>query len=85
MKTEFSFYDEDGSLKKASLVMAFEYNNNQYVVYDLKDEESIEKDIIHVREYKLIDNVAHLYKINNKDFRAIKKIINDQIKSIESE
>lgn len=81
MKLDFRFTDEDGSVKDAKLIMGFTYNNKKYIVYDLNNNDNN----MYVREYEKLGDEIHLYTLNNRDFRAVKKIINDKINDIKNE
>ena len=82
MKTNFKYYDESGNLIDANLVISFEFNNKKYVVYDLDKENSDELDILHVREYEEVDNVPHLYKVDDKEMEQIKVVLETLFKEI---
>ncbi len=75
MKTDFEFYDENKVLTKADLVLSFNYNNKDYVIYELKDNPNSDSDILHVREYEEIDGVPNLYKVDDTTLEEIKNII----------
>lgn len=75
MKTNFEFYDENKVLSKGDLVISFNYNNKDYVVYELKDDNNSDIDTLHIREYEELDGIPYLYKVDDNTLEDIKNIL----------
>lgn len=77
--------DQNGEIKEAEVILAFEYNNKKFAIYTFNEEDENGMIILYSSQINTEGEETKFEKISSEDWSMVKEVMNDIVREWEEQ